>query len=341
MQRPRLQNGLTKFITSIVIASLAFQLTCAFAPISSTASTRNHRGTAPSNPSPPPSLVVLHERKFAQKQNANKPKFQQKQNRNRSRNDDERTTQPKYRGDGKLVELHDQRVKTAGRVGTKRFVDPCKVFVGNLPYTTTAQQLKDFVLTTMGQTNLVVHSTKIIKEWKTGKSKGYGFIMFTDPIYATVCMEVVHNKVLDGRHVTVSQGKKKDQDNILFIKKKKKQEEENLLSDEDQAIVSGLEEAESDEEEIDVDLDLDEDGIPIFRDIDASDAEDLELDAKLFGIVGGDGDDDDDDDYSDIDGVFLERGPIYEDMDPNLNREQRREAARRMKRKKMPHKGFG
>ena len=304
-------------------------------------------------------LTALYEQpKFAQQQqqqhsnNSKKPQFQQAQIRNKNTKNtgggDEGQQQASssfpssskstkiYRSDGKLAELNEQRVRTAGRVGTKRFVDPCKVFVGNLPYTTTSKQLKEFVLQTMGQTNLIVHSTKIITDWKTGKSKGYGFVMFTDPIFATVCMESVHNKVLDGRHVTVSQGKKKDQDNILYIKKKKNVEE---LSDEEQAIASGLEDAESDEEddEVDADLEVDEDGIPIFRDIEASDADDLELDAKLFGLTG----DDDDDDDSDIDGIFLERGPIYEDMDPNLNREQRREAARRLKRKKMPHKGFG
>ena len=77
---------------------------------------------------------------------------------------------------------------------------------------------------------------------------------------------------------------------------------------------------------------LDEDGIAIFDD---SNDDDLELDAMLFGL------DLDDDDEQD-DGVFLERASKYEeDIDENLNREQRRDAARRRKRKKMPSKGFG
>lgn len=228
-------------------------------------------------------------------------------------------TNKTYRGDAKLVEKYTERIKTAGRKGTKRFIDPCKVFVGNLPYTVDADQLAQFVLDTMGQFRMVLHSSKIISDWKTGKSKGYGFVVFTDPIYASVAMEVVNGKLLDGRPVTVDQGKKKDQENIVYMKKKRNEAE----TEEEIAISSALDDAESDEE--------DDDHIPTFGGED-----DLELDAMLFGITG-----EDEEDEEGYDGIFLERKPIYEDMDPNLNREQRREAARRMKRTKLPHKGFG
>ncbi len=231
-------------------------------------------------------------------------------------------TPRKFGGDAKLAVKYEEKIRTAGRVGTKRFVDPCKVFIGNLPFTTDGDQLGRFVLDTMGQSRLVLHSSKVIYDWKTGKSKGYGFIVFTDPIYATVCMEVVKGKSLDGRAVTVDQGKKKDQENQLYLKKKRKVAE----TEEETAIVGALDQAESD---IDHDDDNDDNNIPVFGGND----DDIELDALLFGL-----DDDEDEDY---DGVFLERKPVYEDMDPNLNREQRREAAKRMKRTKLPHKGFG
>lgn len=238
---------------------------------------------------------------------------------------------PKYGADSKLISMHTERIKTAGRKGTKRFVDPCKVFVGNLPFDVDSDQLATFVLNTMGQTRMNLYACKIITDWKTGKSKGYGFVEFTDPIFATVCIDVVHGKKLNGRPVTVSQGKKKDQEQQLYLKKKRKDPE----SEEDQAISDALDEAESDEDDEEYeaeDLEIDEDGIAIFGD---NNEDDLELDAALFGLSA----DDDDDDG--VDGIFLERKPIYEEMDPNLNREQRREAARRLKRKKLPHKGFG
>lgn len=254
------------------------------------------------------------QRRFAQAPNTN--------NNNKTGNNYNNSdkTPRKFGGDAKLAQKYEERIKTAGRVGTKRFVDPCKVFVGNLPFTVTEDELSRFVLSTMGQSRLVLHSSKVIYDWKTGKSKGYGFVVFTDPIYATVCMEVVNGKTLGDRVVTVDQGKKKDQDNQLYLKKKRKE----ATTDEEADIASALDEAESNDE--------DDDGIPVFGGSD----EDIELDALLFGLEAND--DDDDEGY---DGVFLERKPIYEDMDPNLNREQRREAAKRLKRTKLPHKGFG
>jgi nucleolin len=206
-------------------------------------------------------------------------------------------------------------------------VDPCKVFVGNLPFDVDDDQLAKFILETMGQSRMVLHASKVISDWKTGKSKGYGFVEFTDPIFATVCIEVCHGKNLNGRPVSVSQGKKKDQNDQLYLKKKRKAPE----SAEEKAISSALDEAENDNEEYEEEeLDVDEDGIAVFGN---NDDDDLELDAALFGIAA---DDDEEDD-----GIFLERPSKFEDVDPSLNREQRREAARRLKRKKMPHKGFG
>jgi RNA recognition motif-containing protein len=235
-----------------------------------------------------------------------------------------RTENKSYNSDSKLGSAHKERLRTAGRRGTKRFVDPCKVFVGNLPFDVDKQQLGDFILDTMGQSRMVLHSYKVVKDWKTGKSKGYGFVEFTDPIFATVCMDVCQGKVLNGRPVKISQGKKKDQEDQVFLKKKR----DAAKTDEDKAIASALEEAEDDTEE----LEIDEDGVAIFDD---SNDDDLELDAMLFGL------DLDDDDEQD-DGVFLERPSKYEDVeDENLNREQRRDAARRRKKKKLPSKGFG
>jgi len=235
-----------------------------------------------------------------------------------------RTQQYSYASDSKIGSIHKERLKTAGRKGTKRFVDPCKVFVGNLSFDTDKKQLAKFILDTMGQSRMALHSFKVIKDWKTGKSKGYGFLEFTDPIYATVCMDVCNGKKLNGRPIKVSQGKKRDEEDAVYISKERKKfgtEDENVIS-------SALDEAEDDGEE----LEVDEDGVAVFDD--GSD-EDLELDAMLFGLNL------DEDDELD-DGVFLERPSKYkEDFDENLNREQRRDAARRRKKKKLPSKGFG
>lgn len=250
---------------------------------------------------------------FAKEQPAPKRRFAQA-----------RSQRSAYGSDSKIGSIHKERLKTAGRKGTKRFVDPCKVFVGNLPFDTDSDELANFILDTMGQSRMALHSFKVIKDWKTGKSKGYGFIEFTDPIYATVCMDVCNGKKLNGRPIKVSQGKKKDEEDQVYIKKNRKKAE----TEEDKVISGALDEAEDDTDE----LELDEDGVAVFDDVND---EDLELDAMLFGL------DLDDDDEQD-DGIFLERSTKYEeDIDENLNREQRRDAARRRKKKKLPSKGFG
>lgn len=236
-----------------------------------------------------------------------------------------RTHRYKYGSDSKIGSVHKERLKTAGRKGTKRFVDPCKVFIGNLSFDTDDKRLASFILDTMGQTRMVLHSYKVIKDWKTGKSKGYGFIEFTDPIFATVCLDVCNGKKLDGRAIKVSQGKKKDEENkILYTNRKGK----NIESKEEKVISMALDEAEDNLKE----LEVDEDGIVVFND---GGDENLVRDALLFGL------DLDEDDEQD-DGIFLERTSKYEeDFDENMNREQRRDAARRLKKKKLPSKGFG
>ena len=227
--------------------------------------------------------------------------------------------------------MYKQRIKTAGRKGTKRFVDPCKVFIGNMPFDVDDKQLGSFILETMGQTRMVLHSFKVIRDWKTGKSKGYGFVEFTDPIYATVCMEVCNGKKLNGRPIRIDQGKKKDVDDQVSFNKKKKTNK--LETEEDRAISSALNEAESDDD--DDSGHNDDNEYSLFND--NIDDDDIELDAALFGLVA-------DDDEEDDDGIFLERPSKYDEDDElgeDLNREQRREAARRRKRKKKASKGFG
>jgi hypothetical protein len=159
-------------------------------------------------------------------------------------------------------------------------------------------------------------------------------------------MDVCNARLLDGRPISVSQGKKKDQDNLVYLQKKKKKQQQQL-SEEEQVISTALDEAESnaDDDNDDDDsettepyeaeeLDVDENGVAIFG---SNDSDDLELDAALFGIAANADDDEQDD------GIFWEdRHRAYQELiDPNMNRAQRREAARRLKKKKLPSKGFG
>jgi RNA recognition motif. (a.k.a. RRM, RBD, or RNP domain) len=153
-------------------------------------------------------------------------------------------------GDSDLLLAHTNRIRTAGRIGTQRYVSPCKVFVGNLPFgLTDGAVLKEWVATeVMGypHSHYLIHECKIIVDWKTGKSKGYGFIVFTEPIYASVCIDKFQTQgiQLQGRTVTASQGIKKETATVLLQsqQRRRRYQDEPLRTDED-AIAAGVEEA--------------------------------------------------------------------------------------------------
>lgn len=230
------------------------------------------------------------------------------------------------------MRVNTERRTTAGRRGTKNFVDPTKLFVGNLPFDATEEDLLSFFVKALG-TSFNIESIKIIRDWKTGDSKGYGFVQFMDPIHATSSLSVVKNQKLKGRVLKLSQGQRKKEDPTVMIKKTKLSD---IKDEQDQVIYDALTDATSDEEEELDDDDDDDDREPMdMEDVLAAD------DSILFF------DDDDDDDDFEFDGVFEEiyskhqiREPLTEE-EAAMNRQNRREASKKKKKQKLPHKGFG
>jgi hypothetical protein len=214
-----------------------------------------------------------------------------------------------------------ERTSTAGRRGTKRFVDPGKVFVGGIPFDATERDLQKFFQLHLGHARNI-HSIKIVKDWKTNTSKGYGFVIFADPMFATCAMEFCKNKKLKGRILTLNQGQKKIDPNTLYVKKNKKP----AVDAEEAAIQAGMETAEGDDEE--EEAAGDEWALGDFEDSD---------DAFMFA------DEDEDDDFQ-YDGTFEEMYPVQiealSEEEEALNREQRREIQKRKPRKKPAAKGF-
>ena len=74
-----------------------------------------------------------------------------------------------------------------------------KLYVGNLPYTTTVDELK----TTFGEFGAVVDAV-IISDKHTGRSKGFGFIEFEDEASAQKAVEGMNGKDLGGRNIVVN-----------------------------------------------------------------------------------------------------------------------------------------
>jgi RNA recognition motif-containing protein len=145
---------------------------------------------------------------FAQPAFSQRPKQQQKQ-------------QPSFASDSTLGSLHQQRLQTAGRVGTKRYVNPCKVFFGNLPFDADETALSQWFTTCMGlPAAILLHDLKIVRDWKTGKSKGYGFAVLTDPVYATVA--IIQGRTyaeLNGRRVRIDQGQRRPEETLVLVRK--------------------------------------------------------------------------------------------------------------------------
>ncbi|MBC7385247.1 MAG: RNA-binding protein [Cryobacterium sp.] len=74
-----------------------------------------------------------------------------------------------------------------------------KLFVGNLPYSATEEELKE----AFSQAGTVV-SVKIIMDRDTGRSKGFGFVEMTSDAEANVALEKLNNADYAGRAITVS-----------------------------------------------------------------------------------------------------------------------------------------
>jgi len=215
-----------------------------------------------------------------------------------------------------------------------------------------------------------IESINVIRDWKTGVSKGYGFLVFYEPMVATSAMESVRNLKIKGRVVRLDQGKKKDVDEDERLKKKKLKKEKLAredLDEEGNVIYAALEEAEgsglSGEEENEGDGDgfeMSEDDMITFMEKGGLRSI-LPLTEETAGFLGIEGLYEDDDDYFDeyddeedenfaYDGVFEEMydPKEYEGLDndevaarESMNREQRRAADKKRKKRKLPFKGFG
>ena len=74
-----------------------------------------------------------------------------------------------------------------------------KLYVGNLPYSTTSDQLKE----TFGKVGEVVEAI-VITYKDTGRSKGFGFVTMATSEDAEKAIKEMDGKELDGRPIRVS-----------------------------------------------------------------------------------------------------------------------------------------
>lgn len=74
-----------------------------------------------------------------------------------------------------------------------------KIYVGNLSYDVTSDQLQDF-FGGFGE----IAEVKLISDFETGRSKGFGFVTFADEEAAAEAVEKSNGESLDGRNLKVN-----------------------------------------------------------------------------------------------------------------------------------------
>lgn len=76
------------------------------------------------------------------------------------------------------------------------------IYVGNLPYTTTEDELKN-AFSEFGE----VSSVNVIKDGATGRSKGFGFVEMPNNSEADAAIKGLNDKPMNGRPLRVNQAK--------------------------------------------------------------------------------------------------------------------------------------
>ncbi len=81
-----------------------------------------------------------------------------------------------------------------------------KLYVGNLPFTSTAQDLQDL----FSQAGTVV-SVDLIFDKFTGRSRGFAFLAMSTPEEAQAAIQKFNGFGMDGRNLTVNEARPKEE----------------------------------------------------------------------------------------------------------------------------------
>jgi cold-inducible RNA-binding protein len=79
-----------------------------------------------------------------------------------------------------------------------------KLYVGNLPFSVTDDQLRS-LFEVHGQ----VSSASVVMDRETGRARGFGFVEMADSNAAHAAIEAMNDKPYEGRNLTVNEAKPK------------------------------------------------------------------------------------------------------------------------------------
>ena len=80
-----------------------------------------------------------------------------------------------------------------------------KLYVGNLPYSVNDQKLNE-IFSAYGE----VVSAKVITDYESGRSKGFGFVEMANDGDASTAIQQLDGKELDRRNVRVNEARPKE-----------------------------------------------------------------------------------------------------------------------------------
>lgn len=77
-----------------------------------------------------------------------------------------------------------------------------KLFIGNLPWSVTTEELQD-LFEKFG----AIEDSVVIRDKMTNRSKGFGFVTYTDDADADAAIAEMNEQELDGRQIVVNEAK--------------------------------------------------------------------------------------------------------------------------------------
>jgi RNA recognition motif-containing protein len=97
-------------------------------------------------------------------------------------------------------------VGNGGGNGGKSEIMTSKLYVGNLPFATTAQELQDLFSATGS-----VSSVEMIFDKFSGRSRGFAFVNMATPEDAKKIVDKFHGAELGGRNLTVNEARPREE----------------------------------------------------------------------------------------------------------------------------------
>jgi RNA recognition motif-containing protein len=80
-----------------------------------------------------------------------------------------------------------------------------KIYVGNLSFSTSEQELRELF-----EQHGAVASATLVMDRETGRPRGFGFVEMNDDAQAKAAMAALHGKNVGGRDLTVNEAKPRE-----------------------------------------------------------------------------------------------------------------------------------